>query len=213
VACTSTRCCAATTRAWASGPLLDRDNLAVLRDAITAAANRAPGLTRCAAGRCHFECAATRHGMTSPVRNRPGRSRSADLVDDRDRAGQGPQPAHRSSAQLGDSRGSWSQPVCPSGPRRTPVRSACPARRSCADRSPWGFLTATATATTRPSRGRGSRMRTHLIHLRHYGGIDNAPYARALLQGQRPHLLHLWRREQGLIVPTGTRAASPAPPT
>ncbi len=37
------------------------------------------------------------------------------------------------------------------------------------------------------------------IHLRHY----NAPYARALLRDQRPHLLHLWRREQGLIVPAG----------
>jgi molybdate-binding protein len=41
------------------------------------------------------------------------------------------------------------------------------------------------------------------IHLRHYTGIYNAPYARALLAGQRPHLLHLWRREQGLLVPAG----------
>ena len=41
------------------------------------------------------------------------------------------------------------------------------------------------------------------IHLRHHTGIYNAPYARALLRGQRPHLLHLWRREQGLIVPAG----------
>jgi len=41
------------------------------------------------------------------------------------------------------------------------------------------------------------------IHLRHHTGIYNAPYARALLRGQRPHLLHLWRREQGLIVTAG----------
>jgi molybdate-binding protein len=41
------------------------------------------------------------------------------------------------------------------------------------------------------------------IHLRHRTGVHNAPYARALLRGQRPHLLHLWRREQGLIVPAG----------
>lgn len=41
------------------------------------------------------------------------------------------------------------------------------------------------------------------IHLRHYTGAYNAPYARALLRGRHPHLLHLWRREQGLIVPAG----------
>ncbi len=41
------------------------------------------------------------------------------------------------------------------------------------------------------------------IHLRHRDGTYNAPFARALLRGQRPHLLHLWRREQGLLVPCG----------
>lgn len=41
------------------------------------------------------------------------------------------------------------------------------------------------------------------IHLRHHTGSYNAPFARALLRGRRPHLLHLWRREQGLIVPPG----------
>lgn len=41
------------------------------------------------------------------------------------------------------------------------------------------------------------------IHLRHHTGTYNAPYARALLRDRRPHLLHLWRREQGLIVPAG----------
>lgn len=50
------------------------------------------------------------------------------------------------------------------------------------------------------------------IHLRHYTGVYNAPYARALLRGQHPHLLHLWRREQGLIVPAGNphRITGPA---
>ncbi|MHA6628724.1 substrate-binding domain-containing protein [Pseudonocardia sichuanensis] len=50
------------------------------------------------------------------------------------------------------------------------------------------------------------------IHLRHYTGVYNAPYARALLADQRPHLLHLWRREQGLLVPAGNpqRITGPA---
>ena len=41
------------------------------------------------------------------------------------------------------------------------------------------------------------------IHLRHHTGTYNAPFAQALLRGKDPHLLHLWRREQGLLVPTG----------
>jgi molybdate-binding protein len=41
------------------------------------------------------------------------------------------------------------------------------------------------------------------IHLLHRDGTWNAPFARGLLRGLRPHLLHLWRREQGLIVPAG----------
>lgn len=50
------------------------------------------------------------------------------------------------------------------------------------------------------------------IHLRHRTGVYNALYARALLRHQRPHLLHLWRREQGLIVPAGNphRITGPA---
>lgn len=39
------------------------------------------------------------------------------------------------------------------------------------------------------------------VHLMHRSGVYNAPFARALLSGRRPHLVHLWRREQGLIVP------------
>lgn len=41
------------------------------------------------------------------------------------------------------------------------------------------------------------------IHLRHRSGEYNAPYARALLAGRAPHLIRLWRREQGLLVPPG----------
>lgn len=41
------------------------------------------------------------------------------------------------------------------------------------------------------------------IHLRHRCGTHNAPFAQALLRDRHPHLLHLWRREQGLFVAHG----------
>ncbi len=41
------------------------------------------------------------------------------------------------------------------------------------------------------------------IHLQHPSGVYNAPFARALLHDRGPHLLHLWRREQGLLVASG----------
>jgi molybdate-binding protein len=41
------------------------------------------------------------------------------------------------------------------------------------------------------------------IHLLHQSGVYNAPYAAALLRGREPTLIHLWRREQGLLVPPG----------
>ncbi|TQM13739.1 substrate-binding domain-containing protein [Pseudonocardia kunmingensis] len=41
------------------------------------------------------------------------------------------------------------------------------------------------------------------VHLLHHTGTYNAPFARGLLRGLRPHLIHLWRREQGLLVPPG----------
>lgn len=41
------------------------------------------------------------------------------------------------------------------------------------------------------------------IHLQHHSGGYNAPFARGVLRGLRPHLIHLWRREQGLLVPPG----------
>lgn len=44
------------------------------------------------------------------------------------------------------------------------------------------------------------------IHLLHHSGAYNAPFVRGLLRGLAPHLIHLWRREQGLIVPPGNPA-------
>ena len=41
------------------------------------------------------------------------------------------------------------------------------------------------------------------LHLRHRDGTYNAPFASALLAGREPVLVHLWQREQGLIVPPG----------
>jgi molybdate-binding protein len=41
------------------------------------------------------------------------------------------------------------------------------------------------------------------IHLRHRSGGHNSPFARTLLRGQRPAIIHLWRREQGLLTPAG----------
>ncbi|HEX2104636.1 MAG TPA: substrate-binding domain-containing protein [Solirubrobacteraceae bacterium] len=41
------------------------------------------------------------------------------------------------------------------------------------------------------------------LHLRHRDGEYNAPFARGLLAGREPVLVHLWRREQGLIVAAG----------
>src|SRR3954468_8664181 len=41
------------------------------------------------------------------------------------------------------------------------------------------------------------------LHLRHRSGEYNAPFARGVLAGRDPVLVHLWRREQGLLVPSG----------
>jgi molybdate-binding protein len=41
------------------------------------------------------------------------------------------------------------------------------------------------------------------LHLRHRSGEYNAPFARGVLAGRDPVLVHLWRREQGLIVAEG----------
>ncbi len=41
------------------------------------------------------------------------------------------------------------------------------------------------------------------IHLRHRSGGHNGPFARTLLRGRRPAIIHLWRREQGLLTLAG----------
>jgi molybdate-binding protein len=41
------------------------------------------------------------------------------------------------------------------------------------------------------------------IHLRHRSGGHNSPFARTLLRGRRPAVIHLWRREQGWLTPAG----------
>ena len=50
------------------------------------------------------------------------------------------------------------------------------------------------------------------IHLRHRSGDGNSPFARSLLRGRQPAIIHLWRREQGLLVPQGNpgRVTGPA---
>jgi molybdate-binding protein len=41
------------------------------------------------------------------------------------------------------------------------------------------------------------------LHLRHRDGTYNASFAAGVLSGRRPLLVHLWRREQGIIVARG----------
>ena len=41
------------------------------------------------------------------------------------------------------------------------------------------------------------------IHLRHRSGAHNTPFARGVLRGRKPAILHLWRREQGLLTAGG----------
>lgn len=49
------------------------------------------------------------------------------------------------------------------------------------------------------------------IHLRHHSGEYNAPFARALLRGRDPHLVPLWRREQGIVAASGNPHAVAGP--
>ncbi len=49
------------------------------------------------------------------------------------------------------------------------------------------------------------------IHLRHISGTYNAPFATALLRHRHPHLLRLWRREQGIIIAPGNPHAVQVP--
>ena len=41
------------------------------------------------------------------------------------------------------------------------------------------------------------------VHLRHRDGRYNEPFAASVLKDRRPLLVHLWRREQGILVPSG----------
>ena len=50
------------------------------------------------------------------------------------------------------------------------------------------------------------------IHLWHRSGTHNSPFARALLRGRRPAIIHLWRREQGLFTPEGNPGHIAGPP-
>ncbi|MEV4176439.1 substrate-binding domain-containing protein [Nonomuraea sp. NPDC049709] len=56
----------------------------------------------------------------------------------------------------------------------------------------------TGLAAVRQARADGAA-----IHLLHHTGVYNAPFALGMLRGLDPHLIHLWRREQGLIVLPG----------
>lgn len=49
------------------------------------------------------------------------------------------------------------------------------------------------------------------IHLRHRSGGHNSPFARTLLHGRQPALIHLWRREQGLLIAEGNPAGISGP--
>lgn len=49
------------------------------------------------------------------------------------------------------------------------------------------------------------------IHLQHRSGAQNSPFARSVLRGRQPALVHLWRREQGILTHPGNplRIAGP----
>jgi molybdate-binding protein len=49
------------------------------------------------------------------------------------------------------------------------------------------------------------------IYLRHHTGEYNAPFARALLRDRDPHLIRLWSREQGILLPRGNPLRIEAP--
>jgi molybdate-binding protein len=50
------------------------------------------------------------------------------------------------------------------------------------------------------------------IHLPHRSGVANKPFATTVLRDRRPVIIHLWRREQGLLTPLGNpdRITGPA---
>jgi molybdate-binding protein len=50
------------------------------------------------------------------------------------------------------------------------------------------------------------------IHLPHRSGVANKPFATSVLRDRQPVMIHLWRREQGLLTPPGNpdRITGPA---
>ena len=50
------------------------------------------------------------------------------------------------------------------------------------------------------------------IHLPHRSGVANKPFATTVLRDRQPVMIHLWRREQGLLTPPGNpdRISGPA---
>jgi molybdate-binding protein len=50
------------------------------------------------------------------------------------------------------------------------------------------------------------------IHLPHRSGVANKPFATTVLRDRQPVIIHLWRREQGLLAPAGNpdRITGPA---
>ena len=50
------------------------------------------------------------------------------------------------------------------------------------------------------------------LHLRHRDGRYNDPFAAGILGDRRPVLVHLWRREQGILVPRGNPAGVASAP-
>ena len=50
------------------------------------------------------------------------------------------------------------------------------------------------------------RVHAAAVHLRHRDGRYNDPFAAQILVDRRPLVVHLWRREQGIIVPPGNPA-------
>jgi putative molybdopterin biosynthesis protein len=57
---------------------------------------------------------------------------------------------------------------------------------------------------------RDGRADAAVLHLWHAGGEWNAPYARMAFRGRPGLLVHLWSREQGLLLPPGNPAACAA---
>lgn len=96
---------------------------------------------------------------------------------------------------------------------RSMLRGAPPFRLAGSDDPALDLLTASArdaiVGVDSPGSYRGltalwsGRADGSALHLRHHSGEYNAPFARGLLRGREPVLVHLWQREQGLLVPSG----------